>query len=183
MNEDMKEIAQRIQGIREACDISVEEMAADLEVPVETYVAWEEAAGEVPISAIYHIACKCGVDMTEILTGTNAKLDTYHIVRCGEGKVVNRHPDYHFEDLAWRYQNKIMQPLVVTLDPSDNPAELITHQGQEFNFIVDGSIVFVFDDKEIILNKFDSVYFNPEHKHGQRCNGNKPATFITIIAE
>ena len=38
----MHEIGERIQGLREACDVSREDMAADLEVSVETHSKWEE---------------------------------------------------------------------------------------------------------------------------------------------
>lgn len=184
MNEDeLKDIGLRIKGLREACDVSEEELAEDIGVDIETYRQWEIDGCDVPISAIYHIAHRFGVDLTELLTGTSGKLDTYHIVRRGEGKLVNRHPGYHFEDMAWRYQNKIMQPLVVILEPSDEPAELISHKGQEFNFIIEGSIVITLGDREFVLNEWDSIYFNPEIKHGQRCNGDKTAKFITVIAE
>ena len=59
----------------------------------------------------------------------------------------------------------------------------MSHGGQEFNYVVDGSITLVFQDREIVLNAGDSIYFNPNYPHGQRCNGDAPATFITIIAE
>ena len=85
--------------------------------------------------------------------------------------------------MAWRYQNKIMQPLVVILDPSDEPAELITHRGQEFNFVIEGSVAVTVGDRELILNEWDSIYFNPEIPHGQKCHGDKVAKFITVIAE
>lgn len=181
--DELKEIGLRIQGLREACDMTPEEMARDLDVSVEEYLRWEETGADVPISAIYHMAHEFGVDLTEILTGTAAKLDTYHVVRRGQGKEVDRYPGYHYDDMAWRYSNKIMQPLVVVLDPTDEPAKLVTHQGQEFNFVIEGSIVVTFDDKEIVLNEWDSIYFNPTHPHGQRCHGDKTAKFITIIAE
>lgn len=183
MEEDLKEIGLRIKGLREACDVTQEELAQDLGVDVAAYQQWEEQGADVPISVVYHIARKFGVDMTEVLTGKSAKLDTYHVVRRGEGKVVDRHPAYHFEDMAWRYQNKIMQPLMVILDPSDEPAELITHKGQEFNFVVEGSVAVTVGDKEIILNEWDSIYFNPEIPHGQRCHGDAVAKFVTVIAE
>lgn len=182
-HDEMREIGLRIRGLREACDVSEAEMAADLGVSLETYRQWEETGADVPISAIHHMAREFNVDFAEILTGTNAKLDTYHVVRCGEGKEVDRYPGYHYDDMAWRYQRKIMQPLLVVLDPSDEPAKLVTHRGQEFNFVLEGSIVVTFDDKEIVLNQWDSIYFNPLHLHGQRCHGDKPAKFITIIAE
>ncbi|NBJ67228.1 helix-turn-helix domain-containing protein [Adlercreutzia caecimuris] len=183
MEENLKELGMRVQGLREACDVSRHTMAQELGVDVETYRAWEETGVDIPISAIYHMATKFNVDLAEILTGTAPKLDTYHVVRNGEGIDVDRFPGYQYEDLAWRYARKIMQPLRVVLDPADDDAELVSHGGQEFNYVVDGSITLVFQDREIVLNAGDSIYFNPNYPHGQRCNGDAPATFITIIAE
>lgn len=180
---DLAEIGQRLQGLREACDVSIEEMAADLDVSVETYEAWENTGADVPISAIYHMARKFGVEFTEILTGTAAKLDTFQVVRAGQGKNVERYPGYHYDDLAWRYADKIMQPLEVVLDPSDEPAKLVSHSGQEFNLVLEGTVIVSWEDQEFVLEAGDSIYFNPAHPHGQRCGGNVPAKFVTIIAE
>ena len=179
----MREIGERIEGLREACDVTREDMASDLGVSLETYTAWEESGADVPISAIYHMAQRFGVEFTEILTGTAAKLNTYQVVRSGEGREVERYPGYHFEDLAFRYQNKIMQPLEVTINPSDEPAKLVSHTGQEFNLVLEGELVVVWGDREFKLNPGDSIYFNPTIPHGQRCGGNVPARFVTVIAE
>ena len=123
------------------------------------------------------------MDFTEIVTGVPARLDTYHIVRRGEGRVVNRNPEYHFEDLAFRYADKIMQPLLVTLEPTDAPAKLITHPGQEFNLVLEGTVVLCIGEKEFQLHAGDSIYFNPTLPHGQRCGGAEKARFVTVITE
>lgn len=183
MNTDFREIGLRIKGLRESCDVPREELAAELGVPVDTYANWEETGADVPISALYHIANRFGVDLTAILTGTAAKLDTYQVVRAGEGRIVDRYPGYYFQDLAWRYGGKIMQPLLVTLDPSNEPAELVTHSGQEFNLVLEGSMTVTFGEKDLDLEAGDSIYFNPTHPHGQKCKGSVPAKFVTIIAE
>lgn len=182
-NKEMAEIGLRIKGLREACDVSVEEMAAECEVSIGTYEAWEETGADVPISAIYHMAKKFGVEFTEILTGTAAKLNTYQVVRAGQGREVDRYPGYYYEDLAWRYTGKIMQPLLVVLDPSDEPAKLVSHTGQEFNLVLEGTVIVSWGDKEFELNAGDSIYFNPQIQHGQRCGSDVPAKFVTIIAE
>lgn len=183
MSTEFEQIGLRIKGLREACDIGREELAAELGVDVPTYDAWEATGADIPISALYHIASRFGVDLSEILTGTAAKLDTYQVVRAGEGREVDRYPGYHFHDLAWRFAGKIMQPLLVTLDPSDAPAALVTHSGQEFNLVLQGTVGVTFDDKEFALEPGDSIYFNPAHPHGQKCLGDVPAVFVTIIAE
>lgn len=152
MSTDFIAIGERIRGIREACDVTAEDMAADLDVDLETYIQWEETGADVPISAIYHMANRFGIEFTEILTGKSGHLDTFHLIKAGEGREVDRLPGYHFEDLAWRFTQKDFQPLLVTLDPHDEPAELVDHRGQEFNYILEGSIVFTFDDREIVLD-------------------------------
>ena len=129
------------------------------------------------------MARKFGVEFTEILTGTAAKLDTYQVVRSGEDQEVDRYPGYHYDDVAWRIRDKIMQPLEVTLGPSDEPAKLVTHTGQEFNIVLEGTVIFTLADKEFVMNPGDSIYFNPTIPHGQRCGGDVKARFLTMIAE
>lgn len=183
MKKEFNEISARIRELREVCGYSQKQLAEELGVDEAVYAGYEQDGENIPISVIYEIANKFGVDFTEIVTGVGAKLDTYHIVKCGEGKSVSRFPGYRFEDLAFRYNRKIMQPLLVTLDPSDKPADLVVHPGQEFNLVLEGSIAVIFEGKELILNEGDSIYFNPTHPHGQKCCGDKKARFLTMIAE
>ena len=112
---DYNEIGARLRELREVSDYTIEELAAELRISPEVYASYEENGKDVPISVIYEIANKFKVDFTEIVTGQSAKLETYHLIRRGGGKVINRNPEYHFEDLAYRYANKVMQPLLVTL--------------------------------------------------------------------
>lgn len=179
----INEIGARLRELREASDYTVEQLASELNIAPEIYSAYEVDGKDIPISVIYEISNKFGVDFTEIVTGTPARLDTYHIVKRGDGRQVNRNPEYHFEDLAYRYADKVMQPLLVTLEPTDTPAKLITHSGQEFNMVLEGTVVVCIGDKEFFLTAGDSIYFNPTIPHGQRCGGPEKARFITVIAE
>ncbi len=181
--DNYQEIGARLRELREVSDYTIEELAAELNISPEVYASYEENGKDVPISIIYEISQKFKVDFTEIITGNSAKLNTYHLIRRGGGKNVNRNPEYHFEDLAYRYSNKIMQPLLVTLEPSDDVAKLITHSGQEFNLVLEGTVIITLGSKEITMNPGDSIYFNPQIPHGQRCGGDVKARFLTVIAE
>lgn len=183
MEQKIKELTDRIRELREVCGYSVEQLAHELNIDVATYLSYENDGINIPINIIFQIANKFGVDFNELLTGEAGKLDTYHVVRAGEGKNADRYPGYHFKDLAYRYSRKIMQPLLVTLDPSDDIADLVMHSGQEFNMVLTGTVKVTFDKKEIILHAGDTIYFNPRHPHGQSCVGSEPATFLTVIAE
>ena len=95
----------------------------------------------------------------------------------------DRYPGYRFEDLAFRFANKIMQPLLITLEPSDKSAANVTHGGQEFNMVLEGTICLTLGKKEFVLYPGDSVYFDPTIPHAQKCVGNVKARFLTVITE
>ena len=125
----------------------------------------------------------CGVDVTEIISGSSARLDTFQVVRGGAGQPLDRYEGYHIVDLAYRFTGKEMQPLMVTLDPREEPADLVMHKGQEFNYVISGSVMVTVGSQEVILDAGDSIYFNPQLPHGQKCAGDSPATFITVVNE
>lgn len=180
---EASEVGRRIAELRDVCGYTQQEMANELDVDIDIYKSYEADGKDIPISVIYEIANKFNLDFAEILTGIPAKLDTHHIVRAGKGKDVDRLPGYRYQDLAFRYTKKIMQPLLVTLDPSEEPAKSVSHAGQEFNLVLEGSIELVFENESYILNEGDSVYFNSLLKHSQRCYGDKTAKFLTVISE
>ena len=181
--EQFAEIAARIRELRDACGFTQEELAKEIGIDVSVLRGYEEDGYNIPISVIYKIATLCGVDFTEILTGNDPRLDTYQVVKKGQGLSVERVPGYDFEDLAYRFSHKIIQPLRVRLQPDDAQPALITHTGQEFNLVLEGKVKVLFDDKELILEEGDSIYFNPLYPHGQVCADDKPAVFLTVIAE
>lgn len=183
MEQQIRELTGRIRELREVWGYTQEQLAEELGISVETYKSYEEEGLNIPINIIFQLANRFNVDFNELLSGEAGKLDTYQVVRAGQGRNADRYPGYRFKDLAYRYAHKVMQPLLVTLDPSQEPAELVSHSGQEFNMVLEGSIRLTFDKKEIILNQGDSIYFNPTHPHGQSCASDRPATFLTVIAE
>jgi mannose-6-phosphate isomerase-like protein (cupin superfamily)/DNA-binding XRE family transcriptional regulator len=177
------EIAQRLAGLRDACGFTAGQLADELGIDRSVYAGYETTGADIPISVLFQIAYKFNVDFNELLTGDEAKLDSFHVVRAGNGQSIKRYEGYDYQDLAFRYTHKIMQPLLVTLQPDERPAELVTHAGQEFNYVVSGTMILTFGDKQIALNQGDCVYFNPTVPHGQRCGGSVPAVFLTMIAE
>lgn len=183
MEQQIRELTARIRELREVCGYTAEQLAAELGISPELYLSYETEGLNIPINIIFQIANKFGVDFNELLTGESGKLSTYQVVRAGQGQDAQRYPGYHFKDLAYRYGHKVMQPLLVTLSPAEETADLVSHSGQEFNFVLEGSICLTFGEEKLILHEGDCVYFNPSYPHGQSCEGDRPATFLTVIAE
>ena len=181
MAEELKMIAQRIRELREACDYTPQTLAKELGIDEQVYLDYEEKGENIPISVIYDIANKFHVDFSQILTGKTAHLSNFCVVKKGQGVSVDRCPGYEFQNLAHNYAGKKMEPLIVTVEPGEDAPKLICHDGQEFNYVLEGTIQVIYENKEIELEAGDSIYFDPAHPHGQKAVGDKPATFLTMI--
>ena len=182
MKQEFAAMAARIHETREICGFTQESMALALGVDVKTYAGYEENGEDIPISALYHMANLFAVDINELMSGAAPHLQSYCLVKKGRGQSVNRYPGYSFSSLAKTYKHKLMEPLLVTVEPSEEPPEMVAHSGQEFNFCLEGIVDIYFEKKILRLEPGDSLYFNSACPHGQRAVGGK-AVFLTVISE
>ena len=183
MIEEMKQVADRLKEIREICGYSTQNAADKLGISLEQYECYEKSGENIPISVLYALSNYYGVDVTDILTGKSPKLSSYCVVKKGGGMGVDRYPGYSFKNLAYNFKRRTMEPLMVTVEPDNKDMELITHSGQEFNYVVEGTVKVIMGTNEIILETGDCIYFDPSLPHGQQAMNGKPAAFLTMIGE
>lgn len=182
MSESLSNISERIREIREACELTREASAKRLGIPLEMYVQYEKDGKDIPISVLYEMAKLFNVELTDILTGKSPRLHNYSYVKSGEGIEVERYKGYKFQSLAFNFIHKKVEPLLVTVEPENNiNISLVTHPGQEFNYVIEGRIKVIIGGNEIEMSKGDSIYFDPTIPHGQVALDNKSAQFITVI--
>jgi len=179
---DRREIASRIRELRESAEVSAAEAARRLGVELEVYEDYESGLLDVPIGVLYGVAGLFGVDMTDLMTGKSPNLQQYCVVRDGEGPEIERYPGYRFQSLAFDFQSRLFEPLLVTIDPEKNHSiALVRHGGQEFNLVLSGRVRVVLGGKAVDLGKGDSVFFDPTIPHGQLALDEAPASFLTVI--
>ena len=58
---------------------------------------------------------------------------------------------------------------------------LNSHDGQEFNLVLKGTLLLSIGGKELTLNPGDSIYFDSTQPHGMRALNGEPARFLAII--
>lgn len=183
MSEQIKLIASRIKELREISEISIEALAAELHISEELYREYESGNTDIPVSFLYQISTRFNVELSAILTGDNPKLHTYQVVRKGKGASVERIEAYKYQNLANNFIGKKAEPFIVTVPTSDEkaPVHFNSHKGQEFNYVIEGSIKIIINGHEIILEEGDSIYFDSSATHGMKALNGKQARFLAII--
>ncbi|MCL2706119.1 MAG: cupin domain-containing protein [Spirochaetaceae bacterium] len=182
MDENLTQIPGRIKELREVMEISSLDMSREINMPFEIYEKYESGEIDIPISILYKIAARLGVDATVLLTGDDPRMDTASVCRSGKGVRIERYPGYEFSSLAYNFKGRTIEPLLVYLDPSKKAAAPVKHSGQEFNYVTEGKVKITVGKKEYILKAGDSIYFDAALPHAQSAVEG-PAKFITIIQE
>ncbi len=183
MSDKIKQIAERIRVLREIAGLSAEDISKDLGISSDTYLEYEGGKVDMPVSFLYEIANKFNVEMSAILTGEDPKLHIYSVVRKGKGVSVERRKEYKYQSLANNFIHKKAEPFLVTVEPSplDEPVQYNFHPGQEFNYVIEGSVLVFIDKYQVLLNEGDSLFFDSAYKHGIKAEGEKPAKLIAVI--
>lgn len=183
MQEKIKQIADRIRELREVSGVSPEDLAAELHIPAGQYRECESGGADIPVSLLYGIATRFNVELTVLLTGENPKLHTYCVVRKGRGPTVERRKQYGYQSLAYNFIHKKAEPFLVSVEPEPeaSPVHYNAHPGQEFNFVLEGTLKVIVGGHEIVLAAGDSLFFDSGTDHGMKALGGKPAKFLAVI--
>lgn len=183
MSEQIRQIAARIRDLREIAGISPESLANELSIDPALYREYESGDTDIPVSFLYEIAGKFNVELSAILTGEGPRLHIYSVVRKGKGVGTERRKEYKYQNLAYNFVHKRMEPFIVTVDPEPEsaPFHQNLHPGQEFNYVLEGSMKVIVNGKEVTLQEGDSLYFDSSYSHGMKALGNKPCRFLAII--
>ena len=155
----LMDVAARIRELREITGLRPEEMAKKTDLSQDTYEKYESGLVDLPFTFIHKCAILFGVELTELLEGSNARLKSYTVTRKGKGRMTAHEPGIEIKDLAPLFRHKIVEPFWVTYTYSEaqqnKPINLITHAGQEFDIILSGSLKI-----QIGLNASDTIDLN-----------------------
>ncbi|MHB1483989.1 MAG: helix-turn-helix domain-containing protein [Saccharofermentanales bacterium] len=184
MEDRIMAIANRIKEMREILDISIEDMAAEIGVSPEEYSRYESGTDDFTFTFLFKAANRFGVDMTDLITGESPHLSVFSIVRKGEGLPIDRRKGFVYQNLAYQFKDRIAEPLLVVAkydkEKAGEEIALSSHAGQEFDFILEGSLRVRVGGNEEILSEGDSIYYNSGIKHGMvAIDGD--CTFMAVV--
>lgn len=185
MDEQIKQIGERVRGLRDALDLSVEEMAADCQLDVEQYRQIESGESDIAVSTLQRIARRFDIPLDVLMFGEEPKMSAYFLTRKGTGISVERTKAYKYESLASGFRNRKADPFIVTVEPKpeDTPIFYNTHGGQEFNLVIEGRMQLSINGKDLILNPGDSLYFDSSLPHGMKALDGKTVKFLAVVMQ
>ena len=170
MDYSLKEVAGRIKDLREAKGYTPAELAKLTGVSVEDYLLLEQGETDFSFTFIYKCAKACDVEVVDLLEGRSTTLTSFAITRRGEGLKILKQHGIEYNNLAPKFKDKLAEPFLVKFpyipEEQNAPIKLNSHNGQEFDVIVKGSLKVQVGNHVDILHEGDSIFYNSLIPHG-----------------
>jgi len=138
-----------------------------------------------PYSTLNKIAGAMGLEVTTFLREDIKQLDDVRIVfqKKEEGSIIkatSRLAGYDYEILGVNKPGKNMEPFIIYA-PFEKKKMYSRHEGEEFVYILEGKLEFIYGKKTIIMEPGDNVYFDSCVPHTGRSIGEKKAKLLIIV--
>lgn len=183
-----KNVGEKIREIRELQSISVEELAIRCNLSIDQILEIEEKKIVPSLAPLIRIARSLGVrlatflDLHEHLGPLVSLAEEQKRGASFSNNNVKARSHMDFYALAGDKAGRHMEPFIVNIKPGDsNNHTLSSHEGEEFLYVLEGSIEINYGKEVYVLGKGDSIYYDSIVNHNVHAYNNEPAKIIAVV--
>jgi len=181
---NMLELAQRLKAIRVERGYTLEQIATQAGLTRGWLSKVENFRVTPSLPALSNIASVLGITLSELFEGLDSRPPLV-VIRKDERKLMKRDEEVsklRYEALAHTRPDRAMDPVLITVPPDDTRPKL-SHDGEEFLLVLEGTIEFEYDDTIHELHRGDGAYFDGDRPHRLICSGPSPARVLAVFHE
>jgi transcriptional regulator with XRE-family HTH domain len=181
-----KYVGERIKKLREAQDMTLAEVCKLTGIDEEQLAAYEEGSAVPAIGAVIQLSRVLGSKMEGLLHGGGTVSEHLTICRSGDslaGEQGDTEQSYAYSSLTRPgTAGHMMEPFLLSFDPQVAPGVPITHDGQEFVYIVEGAVELLYDGRTYRLEQGDSAYLDSSRPHTFHGLGDRAAKMLAVVS-
>ncbi len=168
-----------IQKIRTEKNLTRKELAAAIGRDEEFLADTEERGIEPSVSDLLKIADVLDTDISALIYGKEFHKKGVVLTKADSRVRIDRRKTFDYENLAPYYSGRHIEPLLVEVY-SGKPLEYSVHKGEEFHYVMEGTLKIIINKKEYILEEGDSIYFDSSFPHALTAVGTKVKILAAI---
>ncbi|WP_300382918.1 XRE family transcriptional regulator [Clostridium sp.] len=172
------EIGTKIRRLRIEKQLTQEELANRCELSKGFISQVENEITSPSIATLIDILETLGTNLTEFFSDVSEEKVTFTAEDMFETD--NEELKYKLMWLIPNAQKNQMEPIMITLEPKGQYTEEQPHEGEEFGFVLSGTIILHIGKKKFKVKKGESFYFKPKSNHYISNDGTTPAKVIWI---
>lgn len=171
-------IGQKLKELRVMKNLTQEELADRAELSKGFISQLERDLTSPSIATLVDILQVLGTDLTEFFQDTTEEQIVFH-----DSDYFEKTDDNLGNKIEWiipNAQKNIMEPIRLTLQPGGSTYPDNPHEGEEFGYVLSGSITIYIGNKKYRAKKGESFYFTPGSTHYIKASEKTGATLIWV---
>ena len=176
-------VGERVRDARRNLGLTMAQFAEVAEISLGMVSKIEHGQTSPSLSTLTRLAHAAGVPITAFFRGLDEEHDVV-IVRAGERMEIlheGSRPGHVYEDLgSLRGRTRIIEPMMVTLESSNDVFPLFQHEGVEFLHMLEGSMDYGYGPKPYTLCVGDTIQIHGEVAHGPVALLDMPVRFMSV---
>jgi len=184
--QEPQEVGSRMRQIRREKGLSIKELSRLAGIEEDTLSRIESGEMQPQLGTVLKLSKSLERDMGALITGQGDR--PYAITRMSDRRKVVRasspkssQAQYAYRGLAPDVKGRHMEPLLVRLQPHPEE-EPSLHHGEEFIFVLEGTVVLQLGEESFELEPGDSAYYQSTLPHLVAA-ANESATILAVIYE
>lgn len=181
-------IGNKVRELRQKNRFTLQDLAAKTGLSKPFLSQIENDHVVPPIATLLKLAKALHVGMAFFFQD-EVSTDKISITRSHERGLIERRPhhqkgevNYIYESLETKKPAKHMEPFLVEfLSRDTSDMVFVSHEGEEFLFLLSGRVEFRTIDRVEILEPGDSIYFESDLSHSFRCLSEEPAKALAVV--
>jgi transcriptional regulator with XRE-family HTH domain len=172
------DIGSKLKELRVQKGLTQEELADRSELSKGFISLLERNLTSPSIATLVDILQCLGTDLKEFFTDTVDEQIAF-----AEADYFEKIDDELGNKIEWiipNAQKNIMEPIKLTLKPGGSTYPDNPHEGEEFGYILSGSITIWLGMRSIKVKKGESFYFKPDSTHFVKANEKTGATLLWV---
>ncbi len=183
-------IGQKIRKLRQAKRQTLQNLSATtgLSKPLLSQIENEQVIP--PLATLLRISKALKIPLNNFFQDEESE-NKYVVVRAGERgddswrpPHSGKHQPYIYQPLGKGKDNRSFEPFLLEIEPRPGDEDvLVYHEGEEFIFLLEGTLNVYYKEEVVTLLPGDSIYFDSDEPHGFLATGDVPARGVLIYAD
>ena len=170
------DIGKKLRELRKQNDLTLEDLASRSELTKGFLSQVERNLTAPSIATLADILEALGSNLSEFFHEEEEK----QIVFGADDFFVDEKEDYQVEWIIPNAQRNMMEPIRLTLAPGGATYPDLPHEGEEFGYVLQGSVKIHVGNKVYKAKKGESFYFTPHAKHYIEASSSSGARLIWV---
>jgi len=180
-------IGKKIRELRKKAGLVLQDLSDRTGLSKPLFSQIEKGVVSPPIATLLKISKALNVNIGFFFQDNDPE-EKVVLVRRDESKVIDsryfgrEESGYYYEALAYKKSKKYMEPFLVEFKRMKaEKLSYFSHEGEEFIYLLEGTLEFRTENEQYVLNPGDSLYFESSIPHAYRALERKNAKALTVV--